>query len=828
MSDRAGSNGKGNNSRPKYASLSLYNTYKGRSLETQRTTIATRHGLQSLGKVATTRRVPAPPNSSGLNAEGGTDALTVRLNGGVCSACVCARVQTTPASAEVNTSGATGPPAIAGGNGGTVARTSPPPAATSRSWAQPAPKPVEVGARVGGLAQLSQREFPSLGAGGEQVPAPPSDATSGRALNLRPQNVSSWREGGGPGGREEGPSAGLLPIPTMGGPNGGPLTHAAGYRPVRALTLHADGTPFGPRFGPPPGGRAYPAAQQPDGRRGARPPWLAEADRPSIVKANDLKELDTLDTDADDGWAGVQDEVDYTEKLKFSDDEDEERGGSTRSWADSAGPGAVSEGGAARGSDASSGAVSTSWGDTAPSPPPSGPGSANWGDAPVRPRPQHPVCVRMRTRGHLFVAEVSAAVERARQRRAAEEKRMEEERLAACAQKLRLLESKMAASVPAGSGGGATATAAGAAPAVGGASDSTGEDTVSEDGPSAVPASSAAASAPSVTAAAFSAGETALSVDMAATVGDEATLGTTTDDAVPSVGDAGHLAGGAVAPVGGEVSAEAASTPATAIPRSESAPLPHAHAHTHAGAKTYHKTLPPRFQRQQQEQLLKQQWQQWQQQGPDPGQPNQWRGGSAGPQDQSQPTQWRSAGLPDPSSQPPQWRGVMGGGVVGPDPASSMQWRGGGGGGGGGGGCSGMISDPESPTSRRGGGGRHMPTSPQAFDARRPPQPYVDMRFAAGPTSRRERADSASSEPYEPRQGHVVERDVRVGHPNVSRQHSDTEERRGPLLRNPDEPAHGPRDQQPQQQLQQPSEQPRGGPHAQAQRSNQVLRHASS
>lgn len=307
--------------------------------------------------MATTRRVPAPPNSSGLNAEGGTDGDDAQGWTDTASSAATQPQQpqqpelppqqdsspsaetpdsestepvapppsqTTPASAEVNTSGATGPPAIAGGNGGAVARTSPPPAATSRSWAQPAPKPVEVGARVGGLAQLSQREFPSLGAGGEQVPAPPSDATSGRALNLRPQNVSSWREGGGPGGREEGPSAGLLPIPTMGGPNGGPLTHAAGYRP--------DGTPFGPRFGPPPGGRAYPAAQQPDGRRGARPPWLAEADRPSIVKANDLKELDTLDTDADDGWAGVQDEVDYTEKLKFSDDEDEERGGSTRSW----------------------------------------------------------------------------------------------------------------------------------------------------------------------------------------------------------------------------------------------------------------------------------------------------------------------------------------------------------------------------------------------------------------------------------------------------------------------------------------------------------------
>uniref|UniRef100_S4RRS2 BAT2 N-terminal domain-containing protein n=1 Tax=Petromyzon marinus TaxID=7757 RepID=S4RRS2_PETMA len=345
MSDRAGSNGKGNNSRPKYASLSLYNTYKGRSLETQRTTIATRHGLQSLGKVATTRRVPAPPNSSGLNAEGGTDGDD-------------AQGWTDTASRDT---------------GFREHRTSCPPPKPAEPPPRPPlqadpgpnrqPSPSKVGWRLG---SPFKREFPSLGAGGEQVPAPPSDATSGRALNLRPQNsdVSSWREGGGPGGREEGPSTGLLPIPTMGGPNGGPLAHAAGYRPGHETSdLMAKKHAVQPkkhekmarcakrpllkslmvmtvrRLGPGLGHHlvAGPTLQHSslmagEVTRGARPPWLTEADRPSIVKANDLKELDTLDTEADDGWAGVQDEVDYTEKLKFSDDEDEERGGSTRSW----------------------------------------------------------------------------------------------------------------------------------------------------------------------------------------------------------------------------------------------------------------------------------------------------------------------------------------------------------------------------------------------------------------------------------------------------------------------------------------------------------------
>lgn len=44
--------------------------------------------------------------------------------------------------------------------------------------------------------------------------------------------------------------------------------------------------------------------------------------RPSILKEDNLKEFDQLDQENDDGWAGAHEEVDYTEKLKFSDEED--------------------------------------------------------------------------------------------------------------------------------------------------------------------------------------------------------------------------------------------------------------------------------------------------------------------------------------------------------------------------------------------------------------------------------------------------------------------------------------------------------------------------
>lgn len=46
------------------------------------------------------------------------------------------------------------------------------------------------------------------------------------------------------------------------------------------------------------------------GGRPLQPPsqsWLQDPDRPSIISATELKELDNLDTEADEGWAGERD-----------------------------------------------------------------------------------------------------------------------------------------------------------------------------------------------------------------------------------------------------------------------------------------------------------------------------------------------------------------------------------------------------------------------------------------------------------------------------------------------------------------------------------------
>ena len=122
-------------------------------------------------------------------------------------------------------------------------------------------------------------------------------------------------------------------------PNYHPAAAAAGMRPP--FPYH-DARYRGQA---PPPQRQHPGAPGPlpAGAAGAAGAAAATAEtdefkRPAIVKDADLKEFDELlSNDASDGWAGAIADIDYSEKLVFSDDENGGNGNESekkeRKWA---------------------------------------------------------------------------------------------------------------------------------------------------------------------------------------------------------------------------------------------------------------------------------------------------------------------------------------------------------------------------------------------------------------------------------------------------------------------------------------------------------------
>uniref|UniRef100_A0A672Z903 Protein PRRC2A-like n=1 Tax=Sphaeramia orbicularis TaxID=375764 RepID=A0A672Z903_9TELE len=592
MSERSGQTAKGKEGKTKYASLNLFDTYKGKSLETQKPVVPPRHGLQSLGKVASARRMPPPANLPSLKAENKGNDPNVSLVPKDGTGWASKQEQADPKSTDALSAPQpeSQQPVASQIPAPTRPRTPPAlaPASTqavgARSWAQAS---VTHGTQGDGgkgsnlPSPFSREEFPTLQAAGDQDRAGREQGTAdqwyGPGPSLRPQNVTSWRDGGGRAlaptltgeGAAEGGNGGAL---VMDGAAGVPPQNSQSHGPPRnppagSPALPLPQPPVGPGFPPyrgimppfmyppylpfpapygPQGPYRYPSPGEgpaprfargqggPDSRPqgGPRDAGGEVVKRPSILKQDDLKELDELDHDGDEGWAGAHEEIDYSAKLKFSDDEgdeevEEERteskndshelqrsqdappaasrsralesSGETRHTppnnnADngpqppSSKPGWAEEGGSGWGGQAGQGAPSSYQGRRPglggpreqPSPPPGPllgqgpysfyrqdrphnqggtlipgkPGPSQHAPAAGSPNPPSQTSLLVhgaqgddedetwRQRRKQSSSEISAAVERARRRREEEERRMEEERRAACAEKLKRLDEK--------------------------------------------------------------------------------------------------------------------------------------------------------------------------------------------------------------------------------------------------------------------------------------------------------------------------------------------------------------------------------------------------
>ncbi|CAG9772485.1 unnamed protein product [Ceutorhynchus assimilis] len=377
MSTLSGNVSKGEKTKPKFQSLDINNLYKiSRGENTEKPAQKSssnyiKHGMQSLGKVPNARRAPAnlpslksehidsgaavplvPPGSTGWGKQqeqGGTPAPVAQQNG------------TSPSPQGVQQQTVQSPPQLTSHQQAIAIPSTNVIPPHNKQTPHPAPAASTSGGdklwsavMAGGQPDNGhppvyqspqfQHEFPSLsagdGAGGATGNRQSGEyAGSGGAnqsgLSLRPQTEGSWTQGGQRPAQDGSVRSGSVP-------QGAPpqLPGQAGRQPeIMPPQMRGVLPPFMykgsfPQNGPQTGQVNHPHSTPYNGRSRAvdnRPPRLQDRDVPTsdelaprpIIKEEELSKLDEIGHDM--GWAG-SDDVDYNQKLAFSDDEDRPSG----------------------------------------------------------------------------------------------------------------------------------------------------------------------------------------------------------------------------------------------------------------------------------------------------------------------------------------------------------------------------------------------------------------------------------------------------------------------------------------------------------------------
>lgn len=389
MSDRFGLKVKENAGKTKYSSLNLNQTYKGTKVETKTSSGAARHGLQSLGKVGASRRIPPPANLPSLKSENSGNDPTVSLvpsgGGGWGSAkekppegTQGAPQPAPPTSTPQQTNvPSTQQPLLQPQRPVPPPSHPQPPQTQSQNSGQSQTQPVKQqqsqvktwgsvssnGAGGSGRTYSHQempyfnREFPVLGVGnsGERMPPNMEEkdfAQYGPRPVIRNTHEPAWMERSASGPQpSDYSSARERPEVYNGGPGpgytGGPhyrrppdyqhlphgKSHSLGYPPHH----HGNGPhgygpgPGRPLHGNPPDYATRGPVHKPGAATGpGHPSKLYEGrgegyGRPAILKPEDIQAMADNDEEEEGGWAGVQDEVDYAAKLDFEDFEEEDK-----------------------------------------------------------------------------------------------------------------------------------------------------------------------------------------------------------------------------------------------------------------------------------------------------------------------------------------------------------------------------------------------------------------------------------------------------------------------------------------------------------------------